>query len=267
MFLLQHQLLRILALAAPFITLLSLWHLSAGELLWLAPVLAWLPLPLLQLWRRFVGNIAFADPRETPALLPVLLATGGALVLGERGAPLWLTLAGLFALLLHNRVLTAVPRGVREVQGAAGELLQLDFEDAGGAVRRLAGAGDRLVLFPFAGWSVYSRMQLRQLLEQLPQLSLAQPPLVVFAGAVPQWAQIMGAGRFECWGDPGAVSSQALGLWLRGASGPGGTLAQRPALAIVSGGELRFWQVAGNYRVPPSLQDCRGRLQKWLARD
>ncbi len=267
MFLFQHHFLRIWALAAAVITLWSLWHLMAGQWLWLAPLLAWLPLPLLQLWRRFVGNLAFADPRETPALLPALLATGGILVLGERGMALWLTLAGLFALLLHNRVLTAVPQGVRDTQAAGEGLLQLDFVDADGQVHRLADAGDRLVLFPFAGWSVYSRMQLRELLQQLPQLSLAQPPLVVFAGAVPGWAVSLGAGQFECWGDPRGDSSLVLGLWLRGAAGAGGTLAQRPALAIVSGGELRFWQVAGNYRVPPSLQDSRGRLFKWLARD
>lgn len=240
---------------------MTFWCLSQfgqGNWLWLAPLLSWAPLWLHNLWRLHLANSAFQDDREKLALALALIGVALMLIAGERGRILWWTLAGLFGLLLYIYVVSALPPGVREGRGDKTRLPQL-----------LPGSpGARLVMFFHAASCPYARMAMRELMAALDAEELqAQQVLAVFADEVPAWAEPLRRRGGQCWADDEGKVSQQLGLWLRGGNAllDGGRNALRPALAAINAaGEVGFWEVAKNFRLPPSVVAHRERLKRVL---
>lgn len=238
---------------------MTFWCLSQfgqGNWLWLAPMLSWAPLWLHNLWRLHLANSAFQDDREKLAMALALAGVGLMLIAGERGRILYWTLAGLFGLLLYVYVISALPFGVREARGDKTRLPQL-LPDATGA---------QLVVFFHAASCPYARMAMRELMATLDSGELhAERVLAVFADEVPAWAEPLRQRGARCWADDEGEISQQLGLWLRGGNAllDGGRNALRPALAAINAaGEVGFWEVATNFRLPPSLAANRERLKR-----
>lgn len=266
---------RLYSLSAIAITLFALLQLLRGEWQWLAPLLAWAPLPLLNLWRRFKANVGYLDERERPVMTLTLIAVAMVLVTGERDLPLWFTLAGLFGLLLFLFVASALPRGLREQKGRPESLSELEFRSAGEAVslQPLLQQGSVLVLFLHSGSQVYSRMALRELqqwLEQGRATVPAQQIVALFPGQIPSWSDSVSTLGVNCWQDSEGSSLIELGLWLRGGNAgfTGGAHAARPALAVLQPGQSKpqLWQVANNYRLPPSLTILQPKIDRLVAK-
>lgn len=248
-------------LTALVMTFWCLSQLGQHKWLWLAPLLSWAPLWLHNLWRLYVANSAYQDEREKLAMGLALAGIALMLVAGERGPILWWTLGGLFGLLLYVYVISALPRGVREVRGDKSRLPSLLLPHAPQA---------RLMVFFHAASCPYARMVMRELVDLLaehPQVLQAEQVLAVFADEVPEWAGKFRQAGGQCWVDSEGDISQQLGLWLRGGNAllHGGRNALRPAVAALDEqGEVAFWEVAKNFRLPPSLQASWERVQRVL---
>ncbi|WP_439134232.1 hypothetical protein [Pseudomaricurvus sp.] len=262
-------------LTALVMTFWVLSQLGQGHWLWVAPLLTWTPMWLHNLWRLHINNSWYQDERERLAMGLALLGVAVMLIGGQRGPVLWWTLAGLFGLLLYVFLVSKMTRGVRESEGDRDLLPTLDFS------RRVADdhaktelvsaqkSGARWMLFFHAPSCPYSRMAMRELmgiLEQHPEIKPEQV-VVVFADALPDWATKFSKAGGQCWVDADGESSRTLGLWLRGGNAllDGGHNALRPALAALdSNGQVVFWDVANNFRLPPSLEQHWERLQRYL---
>lgn len=270
-------------LTALVITFWGLSQLGQGHALWVAPLLTWTPLWLHNVWRLHLANSWFGDERERLAMGFALLGVGIVLVAGERDQVLWWTLAGLFALLLYVVLISSLARGVRESEGDQSRLPELMFTRpvVGNhgkseliSVRaynaQLAEEGKspvHWVLFFHAPSCPYSRMAMRELMQKLDQHSEIHPEQVVavFADELPSWVARFQKAGGQCWVDPDGESSQQLGLWLRGGNTllEGGNNALRPALAAFdSDGKVAYWEVAANFRLPPSLEEHWEKLKR-----
>ena len=275
MFFFKSLFVRVHEVLMPLVSLWALWQMIQGQWQWLAVLLAWAPLCLLNVWRRFVDNLAFHDERESLALAPALVGVALLLMTGERDQLLWWTLAGLFCLLLSTVVMSRLPRGIREARGDESQLSQLSFR---GQDDQLVSAGQaRLLLFIHSSWSPYAYMVLRELQEFLSQETVAaQQVALVFSDEVPAnhtVVKALAAAGVQLWWDDGG-STASLGLWLRGGSAGhfGGRNALRPALAVLpqtSEDNQRlapqFWLMSDNVRLPPSPLQHRQRLKNLLA--
>lgn len=254
------------------VSVFALMHLVQGHWQWLAPLLAWVPMPLLNLWRRFKTNAWYRDERERPVMTLTLLAVAMVLITGEREAPLWCTLAGLFGLLLLLFVATAVPRGLREKQGNSTLLAELEFSDAAGKPCRLRQSlpqGPVMALFVHSPSQVYGCMAVRELQQWLQQGHSPIPAsqiVVIFPGDIPAWVEPLKSLGVHCWQDSQGASLATLGLWLRGGNVgfPGGPNAARPALAVLADDQQQpgLWQVADNLRMPPSLEVLQSKIDR-----
>jgi len=268
------------------VSLWALWQATQGDWLWLAPLLAWAPMGIINQWRLRRGNLAFHDEREVLALTAALLGLAAVLIAGERNYLLWWTLAGLFNLLLNTVLMSKLSRGVREPSGDRRLLASLTFTDTQG--RSVSASSARLLVFVHSGWSPYSVMQLRDLEKFLLANSSVKPQSValVFSGLPPtHWRPLssLQALGVEVWGDCDGEACQRLGLWLRGASvlrRRGGdalrpTMAVLPSRAAVDAGrkpssaedvsEPSFWSMSNNVRLPPSATQHQARLLALLA--
>jgi len=268
MFQLKALFLRLYLLASVLISAVCFAQLWQGQFVYFGVLLIWLPLPLLQLLR-LQRNIAWGEERETPLMLPALLGVAGVLLTEQHfSAPLWLALAGLFALLLYLFVMTATPMSVRERalagSDARARLSSLGFVDTDGVRVSLVGGSARLVLFVHSA-GPYSRMAIRQL-QSLFDSNQLSPEQVVLVGSVdiaPLGTLFLPSG-VAYWRDPQGQSCEKLGLLLRGGNWPLGD-AIRPALAVVNDrGETRFWSVADNHRLSPCLSVAWPRLERAL---
>ena len=277
MFFFKSLFVRVHELLMPLLSLWSLWQILQGQWLWLAVLLAWAPLFLINLWRRYLGNIAFHDERESLALAPALVGVALLLMAGERDQLLWWTLAGLFSLLLSTVVMSCLPRGVRESRGDESQLAQLKFHSGSGQLASPAQV--RLLMFIHSGWSPYAVMVLRELQTFLQEEALpADQVALVFSDAVPSHNTVikeLQAMGVHLWWDDGD-SSRSLGLWLRGGSAGrfGGRNALRPALALMpqsaevnQSAAPQFWLTSDNVRLPPSPRQHRQRLLSLLSTD
>ncbi len=256
---------------APCVSLWALWHLMLGQWLWLAPLLAWAPNWVINLWRIRKSNVSFLDDREMLSLAPALVGVGLILVSGERDYLLWWTLGGLFALLLNTVVMTKLVRGVREAAGDSSRLSSMKFQSAEG--KMVSASHAKLLMFIHSGWSAYSIMQLRDLEQFLLANRSVSPEAValIFADTTPSGSrplarlQTMGV---QIWFDDGTNTTE-LGLWLRGASvlRRGVRNALRPALAILPSGASApaLWLVASTDRLPPSATEHQARLLNLLS--
>ncbi len=255
---------------APCVSFWALWHLLLGQWLWLAPLLAWAPVWIINQWRIHRGNVAFLDDRERLALTSALMGVGLILISGERDHLLWWTLAGLFALLLNTVVMSKLTRGVREAPGDARNLSSMVFQSAEG--EPVSANFARLILFVHSDWSPYSLMQIRDLERFLRDNRSVSPESValVFADAIPSRSQplirlqSMGV---KVWVEEGQNAVE-LGLWLRGGSAlrQGVRNALRPAMAVLRPGVPRaqMWLVANSERLPPSATEHQARLLQLL---
>jgi len=269
MFQLKALFVRLYLLAAVIISATCLVQLWQGSFVYLGVLLMWLPLPLIQLLR-LRRNVAWGEERETPLMLPALLGLGCVLLTEQHfSAPLWLALAGLFALLLYFFVMTATPISDR-VQALVGDdaqarLCSLKFIDERGEAVCLANDPARLVLFVHSA-GPYSRMAIRQLQQVLVErVAILKPEQVVLisSSGIESLCKYLPSG-VRCWQDTQGQSLEALGLLLRGGNWPLGD-AVRPALAVVDGlGATRFWSVADNHRLAPCLNDAWPRLERAL---
>jgi len=268
MFQLKSFFVRLYLLASIIISAMCFVQLWYGQFLYLAVLLMWLPLPLLQVLR-LQRNIAWGEERETPLVLPALLGLG-CILLAEQNfsAPLWLALAGLFSLLLYLYVMTATPLSVRERalagSDARASLSSQVFLDTDGVRVDFASGPVRLVMFVHSA-GPYSRMAVRQLQSLIEdgRLSPEQVVLVSSVDITPLCATLPSGVAY--WRDLQGRSFEGLGLLLRGGNWPQGD-ALRPALAVVDRcGEARFWSVADNYRLPPCLSDAWPRLERALS--
>lgn len=227
--------------------------------LWLAPLLSWAPLWLHNLWRMHVANSGYQDDREKFAMGLALAGVALMLVAGERGPILWWTLGGLFALLVYVWVISSLPLGVRETRGDNTRLPQTLLPHAPQA---------RLVVFFHAASCPYARMAMRELMEVIkshPEAFKPEQVLAVFADELPEWIGKFRQAGGQCWADTDGEISQQLGLWLRGGNAllDGGHNALRPAVAALNAnGEVAFWEVAKNFRLPPSLQASWERIRR-----
>ncbi len=262
MFFFRSLLIRAYTGLSPLVGLYSVWQIVTGHWLWLAPLMAWLPLWLMNVWRMYRSNLAFGDERESPALTLSLLGLALLFIAGDRSIILWWSLAGLMSLLLFTVVLSAVPKTPRDPSFNKDVLPRLIFKDHQGNDCCLGGAEPKLIVFGFGAWSPYTKMQWRELSAKASALNA--PINFVFAGEIPRWALEYNSPVISCWSDPEGHAADRLGLALRGGGAGFGGLAQRPALAIIEGEQVRFWQVAQNFRVPPSLSEHQGRIEKWL---
>ncbi|GAB3092807.1 thioredoxin family protein [Aestuariicella hydrocarbonica] len=269
MFLLKALYVRIFTLLAMLVTLWGSWQLLQGQWLWLAPMLTWTPLWVCNLWRYHRGNIFYQDEREYPAMAFALLGVGLVLVLGERDVILWSTLAGLFGLLLYVFVASSLTRGVREPAGDKQRLSHLEFQlDSGAPVSLPVTAENQWVFFFHATGCPYARMAMRELLQVLARYPGRLKPehvVAIFPDQLPGWARELQLQGGRCWGDTRGDASRQLGLWLRGGDGTlgAGQNALRPALAVLgSEGDVKYWEVAKSFRLPPSLQQNWGRLSQ-----
>lgn len=273
MFLFKALFIRLYTLLAPMIAIYSLWQLSQGQWRWLAPLLAWAPLWLINLWRYYRANVFFLDERESAAMLLALVGVGIVWVAGERDPVLWLTLAGLFSLLLYVYLMSSLSRGVREALGEKEALADVPFRAAAGSLVTLRESTQvQLVVFMHSHWSAYSRMWARELMEVLEQhnraLSSGQVA-VVFCGSLPSWSDGLVERGVHCWVDPDGQSCERLGLWLRGGSRffSGAQHALRPAYAVLNAQRQSIlWEQAENFRLPPSLQHGWGKITRALQR-
>lgn len=270
-------------LTALVITFWGLSQLGQGHGLWVAPLLTWTPLWLHNVWRLHLANSWFGDERERLAMGLALLGVGVVLVAGERDQVLWWTLAGLFALLLYVVLISSLSRGVREPEGDQSKLPELMFScPAAGNNEKselinvqtynalLTAEGKspvRWVLFFHAPSCPYSRMAMRELMQKLDQHPeiLPEQVVTVFADELPGWVARFQKAGGQCWVDLDGESGKQLGLWLRGGNTllEGGRNALRPALAALNpDGEVAFWEVAANFRLPPSLEDQWEKLKR-----
>lgn len=266
----------------------ALWQVAQGSWLWLAPLLAWAPMWLINQWRMRRNNLAFHDEREILALAPALLGLAAVLLSGEKNHLLWWTLAGLFCLLLNTVLMSKLSRGVREADGDRHLLGALTFTDTQG--QPVSASSARLLLFIHSGWSPYSVMQLRD----LEMFLLANPKVnphsvaLIFCGQLPTNVRALSnlqALGVNAWVDSDGEACARLGLWLRGASvlRSGGADALRPTMAVlpsptVAGAEGEpssaengatkaknlsapsLWLMSNNVRIPPSATQQQARL-------
>jgi hypothetical protein len=255
-----------LYIRAYFVTALvmTFWCLSLlgqGKWLWLAPLLTWSPLWLHNTWRMQVANSGYQDDREKLAMSLALAGVGIMLIAGERDHILWWTLAGLFALLLYIFLISKLTYGVRETKGDKDLLPQLIGSHHPEA---------RLVVFFHAASCPYAKMAMRELLTVLKTKDEALKPeqvVAVFADELPPWVRKFQQAGGRCWVDTDGEVCQQLGLWLRDGNVllDGGRNALRPALAAInSEGQVGFWEVAKNFRLPPSLHTHWERVKRAL---
>lgn len=269
MFQLKALFVRLYLLSAIVISATCCFQLFQGHFVYLGVLLMWLPLPLVQLLRLW-RNVAWAEERETPLMLPALLGLAGVLLTEQHfSAPLWLALAGLFSLLLYLFVVTATPLSTRELEQRGDDvragLSSLAFVYGGERVT-LADGQSRLVLFVHSA-GPYSRMAIRQLTQTLnDRAGVLKPEQVVLISSVDIEPLCKALPSGVCrWLDPQGQSLEALGLLLRGGNWPLGD-AVRPALAVVDGqGETRLWSVADNLRLAPCLAEAWPRLERALS--
>lgn len=271
-------------LIALVMTFWGLSQLGQGHWLWVAPLLTWTPLWLHNIWRLHLHNAWYQDERERLAMGLALLGVGLMLIVGERDLVLWWTLGGLFGLLLYVFLVSKLPQGVRESTGDKNQLPTLEFSrtiaDDYGKTERISVAQHnalldddknkiRWVLFFHAASCPYARMAMRELMsgfERHPDIKPEQV-VAVFSDELPQWVRSFRKAGGQCWVDTDGESCGMLGLWLRGGNVllDGGQNALRPALAALdTNGEVVFWDVASNFRLPPFLEQHRERLQRYL---
>ncbi len=266
MFFLKASFIRLYGLLALMVCGWSLWRLLGhSEWLWLAPLLVWGPLWLLNACRYLWCNVAYRDEREAPVMALALIGMALALLTGERDLLLWTTLLGLFCLLFYVLLASALTRGVRESLGDPQQLPNLGFQDAQGKSASLPTDGEpRLLVFFHSSANPYSRMNAREL-QSLVERELLPPAALVcvFPDRLPGWSQALCSRGVNCWVDREGHSCGQLGLWLRGgASGLFAGNALRPAVAIVGPqNKVEHWQVAANYRMPPCLTDLSHKLR------
>ena len=267
MFQLKALFVRLYFLAACLISGFCLWSLLQGEFIYIGVLLIWLPLPVIQTVR-LKCNVAWGEERETPLLLPLLLGLASVLLSEQHfAAPLWLSLAGLFSLLLYLFVATATPTGVREGKGRRELLSAQAFTDAQGhSIQLSALQGQaRLVIF-IHSTDVYARMavrQLKQTLERKAEWLTAEQVVLIAVADISALAGDLPPG-VHLWRDTDSQGCEALGLLLRGGRWPLGD-ALRPTVAVQgSDGQVGFWSIASNYRVPTCLEESWPRLQRAL---
>lgn len=256
--------LRLYGVLAIAISLWALLQLSQGQWLWLGALLAWGHLPCINAWRRYGGNFAYGDERERLAMTSTLLGVALVFITGSRDWALWVTLGGLFGLLIFVFIATAMPRGLRESQGDRADLVNLLFTEHNQprSLKQLNAESPVLLLVIHSAADSYSRSAARELQQLLTDAQLPLPAgqcVLVFPGDVPDWARSLMDQGVHCWSDPEGDSLATLGLWLRGGnwSFAGGPHAARPLLAVIEAGQsaARLWVEAANFRVPPSVQE------------
>lgn len=253
-------------LCALLVTALSVYFLLEGQWRYVGVILIWSPLLVLTLYRRYGDNVGWGQQRETLLMLPMLIGFAAVLLSDHAGAgagfttAMWLALSGLFSLLLFQTVMTDVPYGVREPEGDKNQLLSLTFQASGGQTQPLSREGAQVLMFVH-GNDCYAHMQVRQLKNWLSEGAITPEQVTVVSAREGNWTLPDGV---NAWLDVDGQAAKALGLQLRGGNWPQGD-AMRPALAVVSGGEIKLWQVAKNYRLPPCLQELAPRLERALS--
>ncbi|WP_390615682.1 hypothetical protein [Maricurvus nonylphenolicus] len=228
-------------------TLFSLVMIAQGQWLWSGVLLAWLPLQLVNVWRRYRAPVFIEDERETLAMAMGLLGLAILLVGGDRSWPLALGGLGIACLLVYRFFWSSVKPGVRATEADTSVLAPLASEKQ-----------PTLVLFMRGETCPFSQMVVRDtaaFAEEAAELKGLQIvylyPQSSIAGAEPAWAD-------------------ALGINLRGGAPWSWSFAGRgkdtlsPAIALLdSQGKCLFWDRASNYRLPPTP---RNRWSKIAAR-
>jgi hypothetical protein len=256
------------------VSCLAVFAIAQGDWLWIGPLLVWLPLQLVNLWRRNKSTIFDRDEREK---LPMTLAMLGVcllLVTGQRDAILWSTLGGLFGLLLFVFPMSALGRGLREPAVDLSAIKDLKWIDQHNQTRHFSELTidqSVIVVVLHSLASVYSKMVVRELLEviTLPN-SLIKPTQIVVISTIKNSKELslLSTAGVNCWFDVQDNSLATLGLWLRGGnwffrSEPH---AARPALVVLNSDKAEpvFWSVAKNFRLPPSLRENLPKINRLL---
>jgi uncharacterized membrane protein len=217
-------------------TLLSLVLITQGQWLWSGVLLAWLPLQLVNLWRRYRAPVFVEDERETLAMAMSLLGLAILLVGGERSWPLALGGLGIACLLVYRFFWSSVKPGLREVKADTSVLAGLASAEQ-----------PTLVLFMRGEPCPFSQMVIRDTTAFVEEVAAAKALQLVYL--YPQ-SSIVGA--TSNWSD-------ALGINLRGGAPWGwrftgcGKDTLSPAMALLdTQGKCLFWDRASNYRLPPT---------------
>lgn len=220
---------------------------AQGQWLWAGVLLTWLPLQLINLWRRYRAPLLFEDERETLAMAMSLLGLAVLLIGGERSWPLAMGGLGLACLLVYRFFWSSVKPGLRAAEADTAVLKALACEQQ-----------PTLVLFMRSDRCLYSQMVARDteaLAEDVAQLKdlklLYLYPHSTNTELPADWAE-------------------ALGINLRGGAPWGWRMTGAakdtlsPAIALLDPqGECLFWDRASNYRLPPTP---RNRWSKIAAR-
>ena len=253
----------------------AIFAIAQGDWLWLGPLLVWLPLQLVNLWRRAKSTIFYRDEREKLVMTLAMLGVCLLLVTGQRDAILWSTLAGLFALLLFVFPVSALGQGMREQAADLSSIKSLKWIDQHNQTRYfselITPKQSVVVVVLHSIERAYSSMVVRELLEVItsPDNRIKPHQLVVISTSkLSKEVSLLNAAGVHCWFDEQGNSLATLGLWLRGGNwlNRHNQHTARPALMMLNDqkDEPLLWSVADNFRLPPSLRENLPKINRLL---